>query len=348
VKIPIQNLYYLLCFAWRYAPEELAFNVDSIPASSDILDLCAYVLVNGTDHLLRRGLDQGYLLQEEQTARLRGRIDITQTVKRRSHASPQAVCQFDDLSPNILHNQIIRTSVETLMRGKSVSAELRERLRVTYSKLSGIDTIRMTDAVFGRVQLHRNNRYYAFLLFVCRLVHSLKLPDHGAGDNRFNDLISDEKVMERVFEEFLRNFYRLKQHEFGEVGSVHLKWNAEALDVIQLDLLPTMKTDITLRSGSKTIVIDAKYYKDALQEHYGTKKAHSGNLYQLLAYLRAEVAAQGMPPPQGILIYPVGDSSVDASFVIDGYPVRLFTLNLNQDWPLIERDLLGLLSSSAH
>jgi 5-methylcytosine-specific restriction enzyme subunit McrC len=64
-----------------------------------------------------------------------------------------------------------------------------------------------------------------------------------------------------------------------------------------------MKTDITLRSGSKTIVIDAKYYKDALQEHYGTKKARSGNLYQLLAYLRAEVAAQGAPQPEGILIY---------------------------------------------
>ena len=348
MKIPIQNLYYLLCFAWRYAPEELAFNVDSIPASSDVLALCAYVLVNGTDRLLRRGLDQGYLLQEEQTARLRGRIDITQTVKRPSHASPKAVCQFDDLSPNILHNQIIRTSVETLMRGKSVSIELKERLRNTSSKLSGVDTIRITDALFGRVQLHRNNRYYAFLLFVCRLVHSLKLPDHGAGDNRFNDLLSDEKVMERVFEEFLRNFYRLKQRQFSEVGSVHLKWNAEAADAIQLDLLPTMKTDITLRSDSKTIVIDAKYYKDALQEHYGTKKAHSGNLYQLLAYLRAEAAAQVGRPPEGILIYPVGDSSVDASFVIDGYPVRMFTLNLNQNWPLIERDLLGLLSSRAH
>ncbi len=36
--------------------------------------------------------------------------------------------------------------------------------------------------------------------------------------------------------------------------------------------------------------MDAKYYKDALLEHYGTKRAHSGNLYQLLAYLRAEAA----------------------------------------------------------
>ncbi len=56
MKIPIQNLYYLLCFAWRYAPDELALNVDSIPASSDVLELCAYVLAKGTDHLLRRGL----------------------------------------------------------------------------------------------------------------------------------------------------------------------------------------------------------------------------------------------------------------------------------------------------
>jgi hypothetical protein len=39
----------------------------------------------------------------------------------------------------------------------------------------------------------------------------------------------------------------------------------------------------------------------------------------------------------------VGASSVD-QIVIDGYPVRLFTLNLNQDWRNIERNLLQLIS----
>jgi 5-methylcytosine-specific restriction enzyme subunit McrC len=182
-------------------------------------------------------------------------------------------------------------------------------------------------------------------MFVCRLVHSLKLPTPIAGQERFRDLLSDEKIMERVFEEFLRNFYRLKQQEFARVDSGHLKWAAEPVGQSDLNLLPEMRTDVTLRNAQRTIIMDAKYYKDALLEHYGTKRAHSGNLYQLLAYLRAEAASVKDVKPEGILIYPVGDSEVDQTYVIDGYRVRLYTLNLNQNWQKIEEDLLDLLDS---
>ena len=172
----------------------------------------------------------------------------------------------------------------------------------------------------------------------------MKLPGPSAGEDRFRDLISDEKIMERVFEEFLRNFYKLKQDEFHHVKSVLLKWSAEPVGNANLDLLPEMLTDITLRSDTRTVIIDAKYYKDALQEYHGARKAHSGNLYQMLAYLRAESASGRNARPEGILIYPAGDSEVDESYLIDGYRVRLYTLNLNQNWSLIEGDLLDLLS----
>jgi 5-methylcytosine-specific restriction enzyme subunit McrC len=232
------------------------------------------------------------------------------------------------------------------MRAPKINAELKERLRAAYSKLSGIGSVHVTNATFRRVQLNRNSRYYAFLLFICRLVHSLQLPDPtDDGRNRFSDLVSDEKTMEKVFEEFLRNFYRLKQNEFEEVGSVHLKWNAESANANSLRLLPDMRTDITLRSNARTIIMDAKYYKDALQEHYGSRRAHSENLYQLLAYLSAEKAVRRSIRPEGILVYPVGDSTVDARFTIDTYPIRIYTLNLAQDWQHIEKDLAGLLEA---
>lgn len=345
MKIPIQNLYYLLCFAWEYVPQELVMDVSAIPASSDVLDMCAQVLVNGTDHLIRRGLDQGYLRHQEQTARLRGRINITQTVKRQIWAKPQAVCEFDDLSPNLLHNQIIRSTIRDLILSRQTSFENQERLHIAYNNLNGIDVVRVTDATFRRIQLHRNNSYYIYLLFVCRLINFLKLPDSkGTGREHFNDLLSDEKTMEKVFEQFLRNFYRLKQKKFERVHSVRLKWNAEATLGGNLDLLPEMRTDVTLRNDSRTVIIDAKYYKDALQENYGTKKARSDNLYQLLAYLRADNASGKLAYPEGILIYPTGDSAVDVSYSIEGYRVRLYTLNLDQDWQLIERDLLALVA----
>src|SRR5258708_3392470 len=101
-------------------------DVTAIPASADILDLCSYVLVHGTARLLRRGLDQGYLVHEERTSRLRGRIDITETARRRRPARPEVVCQFDDLSPSVLQNQILRSTIGLLARAPRVSAGLKE------------------------------------------------------------------------------------------------------------------------------------------------------------------------------------------------------------------------------
>ena len=66
--------------------------------------------------------------------------------------------------------------------------------------------------------------------------------------------------MATIFEEFIGNCYSLKQSCF-DVGRTHLKWNASATKLSDLQFLPTMITDVTLTSVDRTIVIDAKYYR---------------------------------------------------------------------------------------
>jgi 5-methylcytosine-specific restriction enzyme subunit McrC len=150
-----------------------------------------------------------------------------------------------------------------------------------------------------------------------------------------------------VFEQFLRNFYSLKQTEF-KVSRTQPKWNATAAKSNDLRFLPTMTTDVTLSSISRTIIIDAKYYKDALQTHYDSRTVHSDNLYQLVAYLRgSNQKASSGKSIEGILVYPVGEQSVDLSFKIDEYPVRIYTVNLGQPWYGIEADLLTLIAAVA-
>ena len=107
-----------------------------------------------------------------------------------------------------------------------------------------------------------------------------------------------------------------------------------------------MITDVTLTGTGRTIIIDAKYYRDALQTHRNARTIHSSNLYQLMAYLRAEAASRGTGRSvEGILLYPVGRQKIDLEYVIDGFPVRLYALDLDQHWSAIEQDLLGLLAA---
>jgi 5-methylcytosine-specific restriction enzyme subunit McrC len=69
----------------------------------------------------------------------------------------------------------------------------------------------------------------------------------------------------------------------------------------------------------------------------------SRHLYQLLAYLRAMSFKYPDRVIDGMLVYPVGDSTADLRYHIDGYAVRIYTLNLNQNWNAVEADLLDLL-----
>lgn len=344
MKVPIENLYYLFCYAWRFIPDDLALDVGAVPGA-DVLNLCAHVLTTGTDRLLRRGLDQGYRGLTEEVSRVRGRIDINATVRGLTWLNARVVCQFDNLHPDILHNQILRSTIH-LLRFAPIESELRKRVRETDSRLSGINTIQLTDSLFRRVQIHRNNGFYGFLMRVCELVHFSLLPDpSGVGPSWFHNVLSDENYMAAVFEEFIRNFYSLKQNQFT-VGRTQPRWNAIAQKADDLRFLPTMTTDVTLCSSSRTVIIDAKYYRDALQSNYASRTVHSANLYQLMAYLRGtDSKPQSHRAIEGILVYPVGMQAAELSYTIDGYPIRIYTLNLGQHWRDIEQDLLKLVEN---
>jgi 5-methylcytosine-specific restriction enzyme subunit McrC len=87
-------------------------------------------------------------------------MEITLTVERQTWSRPEAVCQFDELSPNVLHNQIIRATAGLITRAPSINSDLKDRLRTTYGSLSGIYTVQVTETSFRGVQP---------LLFICRL-----------------------------------------------------------------------------------------------------------------------------------------------------------------------------------
>jgi 5-methylcytosine-specific restriction enzyme subunit McrC len=87
-KIPVANIYYLLCYAWddfapllvhRYAAEDFP----------DTLHLFSRQLVAGVRALHRRGIENDYVSFEESTSFPRGRILImrqrSETARKKRH-----------------------------------------------------------------------------------------------------------------------------------------------------------------------------------------------------------------------------------------------------------------------
>ena len=96
-KIPIQNIYYLLCYAWNKLEERDIVDVSGIDATK-ILDLFAKVLIGGLSHLFKQGLDRGYVTFSEVTRCLKGKIGFSPTVKQNLLIKAKVYCDFDEMS----------------------------------------------------------------------------------------------------------------------------------------------------------------------------------------------------------------------------------------------------------
>lgn len=149
-----------------------------------------------------------------------------------------------------------------------------------------------------------------------------------------------------LFEEFVTGFYEHEQHVFRvNPGGRNVTWADKGWATEEDQArIPIMTADVILESPDRRIILDTKYYRDTLarRQGSGSGKLHSGNLYQLLAYLRNRQATRpDGGTHDGILLYPqVGDEPLRADIRLEGFRVQARTVDLNQDWRAIHAELL--------
>jgi len=344
MEIPVQNIYYLLCYAWNRLDEGKIVEVDP-DDQTDLLTLFAKVLCNGVSRLLRRGLDRGYIDICEGLPTIKGKIEFNTFMKLRMHNSPRVFCIHDDFNHNVLHNQIVKTTLRSLMRIPDFDKDVQNNLIFLYRRLRSIDDIRLTKRHFGMVQLNRNNSFYDFLLKICELIHDRLLISEKEGKSKFSDFIRDKTKMRLLFEEFVRNFYKIEQKNF-HVRRENIYWNAMALSEESKKVLPIMQNDISLESSDRKIVIETKFPEQTLIPHMGKLTIKPSHLYQLYAYIKNIETKSGMCNKncEGMLLYPTVNQSLNYKYEFPGHRVTVKSINLDQDWKIIHDDLLNLVN----
>jgi 5-methylcytosine-specific restriction enzyme subunit McrC len=343
MKIPIQNIYFLLCYAWDVLKEGGVVHVRQDERRS-YADLFARVLITGVTHLLKRGLDRGYVTNEEDTNNIRGKVDVAATIKHNCLRHARVHCLYDDLSYDVLHNRVIKATTGRLVSCVELDAELRNRLVGIHRRLHDITPIYLSAGVFGRVVLHRNNAFYGFLLNVCRLIYDCLLIDEETGKITFRDFLRDEVRMRMLFERFVFNFYRREQSRF-EIKRERICWGDVDASDENLRFLPTMNTDVSLISGDRHIILDTKYSANALQTSYSSEKIRSEHLYQLFTYLKnLQVAIEDDRKVEGILLYPTVSRTLELEYIVQGHRIRVVTVDLNSHWSQIRERLLAIIN----
>lgn len=341
--IPIRNVYYMLAYAWNHLQESRTIDLSGIDAETPE-DLLAIVLARGTLRLLKRGVDRDYLNREQALRSVRGKIHVSATVTRALRTRGEVACRFDELSEDVLANRIIAATLRALLRVDSMSSCVRREVELVSGRFPRLSPLRITATDFTGVVIHRNNRVYRFLLDVCRLIHDNLISDQSAtGALRFRDFRDDEATMHKLFEDFVRNFFKIEQTEF-KVHSPRIPWDVTDSDEHSSLYLPAMWTDVVLEGPEAVKVIDTKYYSNPLSNRYESQKVHSGNLYQIYSYvmncLRSRLFERRHV--EGVLLY----ASIGRPFVvrysISDVPFMACSIDLAAPWQEISQSLLRI------
>ena len=178
---------------------------------------------------------------------------------------------------------------------------------------------------------------------VCWLVVKGLLQTQSDGTTRMMDFF-DEQRMSRLYEKLILEYYR-REHPQLRASASFIDW---ALDDGMSEGLPAMRSDITLSTRDRVLIIDAKYYASTMQSNFDKRTVHSGNLYQIFAYVKNkqiafERAGQSVEV-SGMLLYASTDEEVQPDFTyrMSGNRISATTLDLDRPFDEIRAQLDGI------
>lgn len=337
--IPIRNIYYMLSYAYDVLKQGGNVNLSN-EEFDNIYDLFGKILANGLGSLIKRGFNKEYVNKSDELTVLRGKVAVNETVKRQSYILGKLCCEFDDLSSNILFNQIIKTSIDRLTKYKGLDRNVRQQLVNIGRYFQDIEIIKLEKSHFSRISYHRNNRFYKLIIDICEMIYDETLVTSQRGETLFKDFIRDNR-MASLYEKFILNFYKKELSEVY-VHSPIFEWGKDTgFAHVGENFLPVMRTDVVLKTRQKQLIIDAKYYTNALQiRNVGdTKKLISSNLYQIYTYINNSTFSG---EKIGMLVYPVVDTELNFVYSIQGKRIYIKTLNLNSKWSNIKERLIEI------
>ncbi len=336
--IRIQNIYYMLAYAFSILKEN-GYEKLSSEEFDNTADLLATILSKGISIQVKRGLNKEYISITEPLSTLRGKIDISSSIKDGTMLRKQLVCSYDEFSVNTKLNKILKTTVHILLKS-DIKLETKKELKNLMMYFKDVETLNPY-TIDWNMRFCRSNASYQMLISICYLVIKGLLQKDEKGDMKMQNFL-DEQRMSRLYEKFILEYYKY-HFPMLKVSSAQIGWNIEDENEYAL-FLPKMQSDIMIstKDNSKTLIIDAKFYtKSMATSQFGNKQTfHSNNLYQIFTYVKNK-DRYNTGNVSGMLLYAKTDEEVtpSAKFMMGGNKIEVRSLDLGIEFEQISDSL---------
>jgi 5-methylcytosine-specific restriction enzyme subunit McrC len=330
-KIGVAAVLFLVSYALD--PKAWRLEQAQLERDTNLAEAVIPLFARTAQQAIRPGLLHGYRRREDTLTSVRGRVRIADQFRARTGLPLPVEVAYDDFTPDILENQLLRTAVDILgqlhLRHRDSQTSL-ARLR---QQLNGISALVPDGRGIQEPHWTRLNERYRPAVALARLIISTAGLEARAGSEDASVFLID---MNAVFERFIR--VALREALRLDVPAFPAAARGRSLHLDVEHTVP-LEPDLSWWIGGRCVFAGDCKYKRA----EGT--IPNADVYQMLAYLTALELADGL------LVYAAGEDvphTITVPFA--GKRVLVRTIDVSQPPPAVLTQvakLAGLIRSIA-
>lgn len=259
-----------------------------------LLEILIRIFCGKLTEAVRRGMPRRYVGHEDDLPALRGTLDLPRQFTRHLANPGHLACRFDELSPDIALNRIMKAAIAHLSRLSRNAGNL-QQLRELAFVYADIAAVPVPALRWDEVTLDRTNRTWQDLFGMARLFLRNRYQTTSTGPGQGTALLFE---MNALFEDYIGRLVQraLAGTEFRASLQGGLKYCLTARD--GRGLFQT-RPDILIRRGGEVVqVIDTKWKRIAARIDDPRHGVSQGDVYQMMAY------AHLYRTPRLTLLYP--------------------------------------------
>ena len=264
-----------------------------------LFELILSQFLNYVGDIIRKGIARKYVEQQGNLVFLRGKLQISEHIKRNMIDQSRFYCEYDEYERNRPINRLIKGALEVVQK---VSRNTSNR-QLSREFLYWFDQVPSTKnylSDFRAIKQDRFVHHYQKALPICKLILARLNPLTKQGKSRCISVLFD---MNRVFENYVAAKLITQFPDWRistQVSSKHLIENHNGKSLFRL--IP----DLEFRRDYHKVIADTKWKLiDENEQGYGISQA---DMYQLFAYLKKYLGSDSEQKNQikkeVVLIYP--------------------------------------------
>ena len=153
----IKNIYWMLAYAFRVLNEKYVEEKVKYEEFENVYDLLCVMLTQWINKQIKRGLNKEYICQSENTALLKGKIDVSKSIKNNTLRDKKLYCEYDEYSEDSYMNRIIKTAAMALIRSKNIKDDERKKeLKKSILYFNNVSIIERSSINWNHLRYNRN------------------------------------------------------------------------------------------------------------------------------------------------------------------------------------------------